>query len=301
MRLCAQFLGVSTQYLTKFAKGNGDLPAGEYVGRERVFDINDMIRIRALLAATAKKPYDYLAWRKPGDSLPAIYFASLKIDSANSVTAAQFAQYLNLHYGMRVGLMDAHPQCAATLCFSGSGGLPLVTKQGAATMLDLAGLYAGEDGRSYAHHDAVTLNRFFQKTSWPGIRLVPAQGRTSEGEQQISRLIKEPEGKAYYRYLRDSIERWRNAHEPRTAPDVLVCQGRILEERLDEALNETLDCFVIDCQPALSLFQLNNVVASMSLVIPLATKRIDIVMRGYVEMWLRERCKDEKQKEFRMN
>ena len=37
MRQCSRFLNVSIQYLTKFANANEDFPAGEYVGRERVF------------------------------------------------------------------------------------------------------------------------------------------------------------------------------------------------------------------------------------------------------------------------
>ena len=42
------------------------------------------------------------------------------------------------------------------------------------------------------------------------------------------------------------------------------------------ALNETLDCIIIDYQPALTLFQLNNVVASSSLIIPQTMKGFDI-------------------------
>ena len=41
MRQCARFLNVSIQYLTKFARENADFPAGEYVGRERVFTLVD--------------------------------------------------------------------------------------------------------------------------------------------------------------------------------------------------------------------------------------------------------------------
>ena len=39
MRQCARFLNVSIQYLTKFANSSDDFPAGEYVGRERVFTL----------------------------------------------------------------------------------------------------------------------------------------------------------------------------------------------------------------------------------------------------------------------
>ncbi|MEM8971032.1 MAG: replication protein A, partial [Pseudomonadota bacterium] len=96
MRQCARFLNVSVIYLQKFAKQSDDFPEGEYVGRERVFTVNELMHMRALLAANGKRPYDYLAWRKPGDELPVISFASQKGGTAKSLSAAHFAQYLSL-------------------------------------------------------------------------------------------------------------------------------------------------------------------------------------------------------------
>jgi len=146
-----------------------------------------------------------------------------------------------------------------------------------ATMVDFAGLYQTEEDLPYTEHDAASLDSFFLKTSWPGLRLVPAHGDTSEGEIQIARLVREaPEGKSFYRYLRDSIERWRDGNVPKTAPNELAQDGKVDREKLDSALHETLDCIIIDYQPALTLFQLNNVVASSSLVIPQTMKGFDI-------------------------
>ena len=247
MRQCARFLNVSIQYLTKFARENADFPAGEYVGRERVFTLVDLMNIRALLAASAKRPYDYLAWRKPGDPLPVISFASQKGGTAKSLTAAHFAQYLSLHFGMRVGVMDADPQSTITLYFVGGEGLPQLPTEDTATLVDFAGLYMSEDGKPYTEHDAETLDSFFLKTSWPGLRILPAHGETSEGELQITRLIRDnPPEKAFYRYLRDSIERWRDHHQPKTAPNELLSNGSVDQGKLSEALGETLDCIIID-------------------------------------------------------
>ena len=96
-------------------------------------------------------------------------------------------------------------------------------------------------------------------------------------EIQIARLVREaPGGKSFYRYLRDAIERWKKGHPPKTAPNELVIGGKVDVERLDRALAETLDCIIIDYQPALTLFQLNNVIASSSLVIPQTMKGFDI-------------------------
>ncbi|NND42727.1 MAG: AAA family ATPase, partial [Silicimonas sp.] len=256
MRQCARFLNVSIQYLTKFANGSDDFPKGEYVGRERVFTLSELMHMRALLAASAKRPYDYLAWRKPGDPLPVISFASQKGGTAKSLSAAHFAQYLSLHYGMRVGVMDADPQSTITLYFVGGEGLPNMPDEDTPSMVDFAGLFPSEDA-AFTDHDAATLDSFFLKTSWPGLRLVPAHGETSEGEIQIARLVREaPKGKSFYRYLRDAIDRWKDGHQPVTAPNELVVDGKVDSAALESALTETLDCIIIDYQPALTLFQL---------------------------------------------
>lgn len=277
MRQCSRFLNVSYQYLTKFAASSNDFPAGKHVGRERVFTLDDLMHMRALLASNAKRPYDYLAWRKPNSPLPVISFASQKGGTAKSLSAAHFAQYLSLHYGMRVGVMDADPQSTITLYFVGGEGLPNMPNEETATMVDFAGLFQTDEEKPYTDHNAQTLDSFFLKTSWPGLRLVPAHGDTSEGEIQIARLVREaPAGKSFYRYLRDSIERWRDGHVPKTAPNELVTDGKVDRQKFDVALNETLDCIIIDYQPALTLFQLNNVVASSSLIIPQTMKGFDI-------------------------
>lgn len=276
MRQCAGFLNVSVQYLTKFANGSDQFPAGEYVGRERVFTLNELMQMRALLAASAKRPYDYLAWRKPGEDLPVISFASQKGGTAKSLSAAHFAQYLSLHYGMRVGVMDADPQSTITLYFVGGDALAQLPDEETATMVDFAGLFPSEEA-PYSTHPPEVLNSFFLKTSWPGLRLVPAHGETSEGEIQIARLVREaPKGKSFYRYLRDSIDLWKDAYPPVTHPAELAPDGQLDAATLQSALNETLDVLIIDYQPALTLFQLNNVIASTSLVIPQTMKGFDI-------------------------
>lgn len=277
MKQCARFLNVSIPYMTKFAKATAGFPEGEYVGRERVFTLEDLMRMRALLAAAAKKPKEYLVWREKDEPLPVISFASQKGGTAKSLTAAHFAQYLSLHYGMRVGVMDADPQSTITLYFVGGDGLPQLPDEQTATLVDFAGLYMSEDDDPYTDHDATVLDSFFLKTSWPGVRIVPASGDTSEGELQITRLIRDnPPEKAFYRYLRDSIDKWKDAHPPITRPEQLAENGVVKEDVLQSALVETLDCIVIDYQPALTLFQLNNVIASTSLVIPQTMKGFDI-------------------------
>lgn len=276
MRQCARFLNVSYQYLTKFAAATPGFPDGTHQGRERVFTTAELMTIRVLMAASAKRPSDYLAWRAPLDPLPVVSFASQKGGTAKSLSAAHFAQYLSLHYGMRVGLMDADPQHTLTLYFAGeeSGGLP---GPDTPTMVDFSGLYPNGD-MPYTENNAATLDSFWQPTGWPGVRIVPAHSETSEGEIQIARLLRaNPPGKRFYRYLRDAIDIWSAGHPPRTLPGDVVTEGQPPDlERVQEALTETFDVLVIDYQPALTLFQLNNVIASSSLVIPQTMKGFDI-------------------------
>lgn len=277
MRQCARFLNVSHQHLTKLARDHEDFPTGQYVGRERVFSLKELMHIRALLAGTGKRPYEYLAWRKPEDPLPVVSFASQKGGTAKSLSAAHFAQYLSLHYGMRVGIMDADPQSTITLYFVGGEEMPKMPDENTPTMVDFAGLFQTTEDELFTDYDARTLDTFFKKTSWPGVRLLPAHGETSEGEIQIARILRaDIPGKRFYRFLKDAIDRWRDGHIPSTKPNELMTDGKVDQSKLDSALVETLDCIIIDYQPALTLFQLNNVIASSSLVIPQTMKGFDI-------------------------
>jgi len=200
MRQCARFLNVSYQYLTKFAAQTNGFPPGQ-----TKVNTHELMQIRVLMAAHAKRPRDYLAWRTPLEPVPVISFASQKGGTAKSLSAAHFAQYLSLNFGMRVGLMDADPQHTLTLYFAGGEegvGLP---DPGTPTMVDFSGLYPSEDA-PFTEHDGATLDSFFSPTGWPGVRIVPAHSETSEGEIQIARLLRaNPPGKRFYRYLRDAM------------------------------------------------------------------------------------------------
>lgn len=276
MKRCADLIGVSYAYLTKAAAQMPGFPEGIHVGRERVFTLDELMRIRALLAASARHPREMLAWRNPLDPLPVISFASQKGGTGKSLSAAHFAQYLSLRHGMRVGLIDADPQHTLTLYFlrgEGSGTVSADTP----TLVDFAGLYADGE-KAYTEHDGDTLDTFFTQTPWPGIRILPASGETSEGELQIARLIRAaPREKRFYRYVADALDTWKAARPPRTDPaDLTDGAGRIDEGAYAAGLSETFDAVVIDYQPALTIFQLNNLLATTHLVIPQTMKGFDL-------------------------
>ena len=275
MRRCADLIGVSYAYLTKAAAQMPGFPEGTHQGRERVFTLTELMHIRALLASVARQPREMLAWRNPLDPLPVISFASQKGGTGKSLTAAHFAQYLSLNYGMRVGLIDADPQHTLTLYFLRDDGGAV--SPDTPTLVDFAGLYPDGD-IPYTEHNANTLDSFFRPTPWPGTRILPASGETSEGEIQIARLIRAaPRERRFYRHVVDALARWREAHPPLTDPASLTDgNGHVDTARLDAALTETFDCIIVDYQPALTIFQLNNLVATTHLVIPQTMKGFDL-------------------------
>lgn len=271
---CARFLNVGLQYLSTVAR-DPRFPSGEQAGRERVFTVEDLMRIRAILAKSAKRPYDYLYWRRPGDPLRVISVASQKGGTGKSITSAHFAQYLSLHFGMRVGVIDADPQATLTLYFAGAGPADL-PDHSVPTLVDFCGLYPDDD-TPYVDHPAPTLNAMWRPTAWPGTRIIPAHASVSEGEIQIARILQHRAGRRFYRFLYDALERWKTAYPPTTTPQALLApDGSVDDDRLQAALTETLDAVIIDYQPALTLFQLNNLVASTDLIIPQTMKGFDL-------------------------
>ena len=271
---CAKFLNVGLQYLSTVAQ-QARFPKGEQAGRERVFTVEDLMQMRVLLAHNAKRPYDYLQWRRPEDPLRVISFASQKGGTGKSLTSAHFAQYLSLHYGMRVGVIDADPQATITLYFAGSGRADLPDHT-VPTLVDFCGLYQGNDS-AYVDHNPSTLNAMWRPTAWPGVRMIPAHASVSEGEIQIARILQHRSGRRFYRFLYDALERWKADYKPTTTPhDLVTPDGFVDRKRLETALTETLDAIIIDYQPALTLFQLNNLVASTDLIIPQTMKGFDL-------------------------
>ena len=271
---CAKFMNVGTQYLSSLAQ-DANFPLGITSGRERTFTIDDLFLMRAMLAQKAKRPRDYLCWRTPEDPLRVISFASQKGGTGKSISAAHFAQYLSLHFGMRVGLIDADPQATLTLYFSGADEHHLF-HHNTPTLVDFLGLYFDENNE-FIEHDAKHLNSHWQKSAWPGTRIIPSHASVSEGEIQIARLLQTRSHRRFYRLLYEAIERWKHEYTPQTSPESLHTKnGGIDQQRFQNALTECLDVIIIDYQPALTLFQLNNLIASTDLVVPQTMKGFDL-------------------------
>ena len=278
-RQVAEMIGVGLSTLARHEKESASWPAGTVAGRERVYTLDEIMVMRAILAAAPKPRVEPLAWRKPGDALPVVSFASQKGGTGKSLSAAHFAQYLSLTYGMRVGLIDADPQHTLSLYFASPEQRDGVPYRDYETLVDFAGLFMdAETSAPLSTRSPAELDGCWVETPWPGIRLIPANVETSEGEIQLARLmqarVSEP---PLYMHTKRAIDRWAESHPPLTDPsDLADASGTVDPARLASALTETLDIIVIDYQPALTIFQLNNLVASTHLVIPQTMKGFDI-------------------------
>jgi chromosome partitioning protein len=273
-REVSEFLGVGRAFITNMTE-LPNAPQGQQSGRERTFSVDEIMRLRSIAAGrpNAKKPM--LHWRKPGDPLPILTVASQKGGTGKSLTSAHIAHAAHHIWGLRVGLLDADPQATASQYFVGNandiGGfeVPVFTKF----------MGVPEARQEPLIHTDQELDAFWQKTAWPGLRLMPGGFEIQDADISMHFLAqgKDPRFKKVYRLLRDAIDRWSRAHPPVTQPSDLVDEdGSFNEDLYQKALYETLDLIIIDTAPSLTLSQLNAVVAADALLIPQTMKGFDL-------------------------
>ena len=269
----AEFLAVDATYLTRIDKDEPAFPEGERSGRERSFTPSEVMTIRGILASRPGARREHLYWRQPEDPVKVITFGAQKGGTGKSLTAAHFAQYLSLFYGLRVGVIDADPQATASLYFA-DADLPLFSPD-TATLAEFMGV--DEPGSStLTQRSAEEIDAIWRPTPWPGTRLIPGGANIQNGDISLF-FLSQGARVPVYRVLRDAIDRWSAAHPPATrATDLRGEDGAFDPDRFAAALNETLDVIVIDQQPSLTLMQLNGLVAADSVVIPQTMKGFDL-------------------------
>ena len=269
----AEFLGVDTTYLTRIAKDEAHYPEGERTGRERSFSPSEILTIRGILASRPGARRDHLYWRQAGDPVKVVTFGAQKGGTGKSLTAAHFAQYLSLFYGLRVGIIDADPQATASLYFA-DADLPLFAPD-TPTLAEFMGV--DEPGaQGLTKRNAAELNEIWRPTPWPGVRLIPGGANIQNGDISLF-FMSQRGGVPVYRVLRDAIGAWSDGHQPTTTmADLRDDTGGFDPDRFDNALTETLDVIVIDQQPSLTLMQLNGLIAADSVVVPQTMKGFDL-------------------------
>lgn len=271
----AAIIGCNRKHLYPILE-HPDAPEGEMRGRERTFSVSDIMTIRAIGAANSSSRKTFLSWRKPGDALPVICVGSQKGGTGKSVTSAHLAQYAALHYGMRVGVIDADPQSTCSLYFVDDR--TNISGNDVMTFTDFMGV--PEPGSpDPVQLEAAELDTFWQATPWPGLRIMPGGAAIQEADIAMYFLGQQRRGGSFRIdcMLRDALNRWGEVHQPKTVPsEVLGPDGRLDQARFDSALTETLDLIVIDTAPSLSLAQLNAVMAATTLCIPQTMKGFDL-------------------------
>lgn len=272
----ATFLGCERNYLYKSILKHPDAPAGETIGRENTFSVGDIMKLRAVADTRSGAQRRFLHWRKPGDPLPVVTFSSQKGGVGKSLCSSHYAQYLNLFYGLRVGVIDADPQATCSQYFVDDQ--TELHSYSVKTYTDFMGL--PEPGQTdQVEHSNYDLNLFWRPTPWPGLRLMPGGASIQEADISLFFLARNADKrtKKVYRMLRDNIERWSEAHPPRTqAADLAGPHGSFRQDDYEAALHETLDVVIIDTPPSLTISTLNTVVAADSLVVPQTMKGFDL-------------------------
>ncbi|WP_299288204.1 ParA family protein [uncultured Tateyamaria sp.] len=269
----AQLLAVDTTYLTRLTNDEPQFPEGERIGRERTFSPSEIMLIRALIGSNPGAKRDHVHWRKPGEPVKVVTFGAQKGGTGKSLSAAHFAQYINLFYGLRVGVIDADPQATVSLYFADEG-LPLFDPE-TATLADFMGVdNPGAD--AVTPRTAEDLDAIWHTTPWPGIRLIPGGANIQNGDISLF-FLSQSSRVPVYRVLKDAIATWDAGNGPRTRPeDLRDGSGAFDVARYEQALNETVDVIVIDQQPSLTLMQLNGLIAADNVVIPQTMKGFDL-------------------------
>ncbi len=269
----ASLLAVDTTYLTRISNEEATFPEGEKQGRERTFSPSEIMLIRAIIGSNKAAKRPYLHWRQAGDPVKVVTFGAQKGGTGKSLSAAHFAQYVNLHYGLRVGVIDADPQATVSLYFADEK-LPLFEPD-TPTLADFMGVddpaavkLTPPSGRD--------LDRIWQSTPWPGVRLIPGGANIQNGDISLFFMSQQSQVPVY-RVLKDAIATWDADNGPRTANDDLRGEdGAFDMAAYTRALSETVDVIVIDQQPSLTLMQLNGLVAADNVVIPQTMKGFDL-------------------------
>jgi len=271
-----EILGCDRSYLYSLLK-HPDAPQGEVRGREKTLSMADVMKVRAMAASNPNSRKLSLPWRKPGDPIPVITFNSLKGGTGKSSSSAHFAQFCAMYYGLRVGVIDCDPQSTCSLYFV-NDEIDIIDPD-VETFTDFMGLPRDGTARRKIRHDPLRLNSFWKPTPWPGIRLIPGGASIQVADIALFMMTqsKNKEEQQIFRMLRDAIEEWDQAFQPKTAPEDLARpDGSFDDDAYERALSEAVDIIVIDTAPSLSLAQVNAVMAADTLIVPQTMKGFDL-------------------------
>ncbi|WP_341213716.1 ParA family protein [uncultured Limimaricola sp.] len=284
-REVGELLGLGNAYtirvLNQATSDDDSFPVGRKTvgqsGHTAHYSISEIMMMRAYLQSRTHRKHEYLHWRKPGDPLPVVSFSAQKGGTGKSLSAAHFAQYVAMNYGLRVGILDCDPQATVSLYFADKQ--TKLFERNRNTVASFMGLDLDQfNAHQIVEKPAEDLNGMWQTTQWPGTRLIPGGANIQDADLALLMLSQKSGGTApVHAALKDAIARWDAAYGPKTlGSELRKSDGSFDVEKYQEALHETVDVIVIDQQPSFTLVQLNGLVAATNLVVPQTMKGFDL-------------------------
>ena len=242
----AKIIGLADSYLRQLSlEGKGPQPEILPNGR-RMYSLEDVNALRAVLDATGRASRSYVKHRRPGEHLQVISCINFKGGSAKTTTAAHLAQYLAIQ-GYRVLAVDLDAQASMTSLF------------GIQPETDLA---PGESVYGSIGYDAKPKHpkAIVRKTYFPNIDLMPGALELSEFETETAvTLGRQRSGQTHFFFQRVSLA--------------------------IRAIEENYDVVVLDCPPQLGFLTMSALSASTSLVITIHPQMLDVMsMSAFLKM-----------------
>ena len=186
----AGLLGVDDSYLRKLhLDGRGPQPELT-AGNRRLYSVQDLHDLRALLEKTAKRPGDYLPWRREGEHLQIIGVMNFKGGSGKTTTAVHLVQRLVLK-GYRVLAIDLDPQASLTALY---GMQPEFDLPDGGTLYD-----------AIRYDDPLPITSVIRKTYIPSLDLIPGNLELMEFEHETPRALARGGAGLFFFRVRDAL------------------------------------------------------------------------------------------------
>ncbi len=258
---------VAQAHLRRVLKQNPELPQGhaDREGGARWFTLDEVLRLRAFLAAEGSRAKPYLPYRPPGLPAKVVAVANFKGGVGKTSTCAHLAMSAALD-GYRVLVIDLDSQGSMTSIFGGRVAdewqtvFPLVARH-YALHLQAENRRRAERGEAPVALDptlsealAIRPAEVVQKTHWPNIDLLGAQLNLYWAEFQIP----------VWRMAARGWKLWEALSE------VLAVEGIL----------SSYDLVFLDTPPALGYLTINGLAAADILLVPTGASFLEFDSTG---------------------
>ena len=256
---------VAPAHLRRVLKANPALPQGVGESGSRWFTLEEVMALRAHLAAEGSPSKPYLPWRPEGLPAKVVAVANFKGGSGKTTTAAHLAMAAALD-GYRVLVIDLDSQGSMTSILGGRVAdewgtvFPLIAKDYARAVEAENRLREGRDEAPLPVDETLTEalevspRNLVQRTHWPDIDLIGAQLNLYWAEFQIP-------------VWRIGLPSW----------PLRDAVGNVLS---DEGLLAEYDIVFLDTPPALGYLTINSLAAADILLVPLGASFLEFDSTG---------------------